>query len=318
MDLLGINGMSVGMKQYYSRILLDRALPVFVHAGHGLQDGIPRNNGRSLEWRRYERPGAATLALTEGTPPAVTNLTISNVQATIDQYGAWNQFSEVLELQNYDPFLESWAPVWGEQLGDTIDILARNIMVAGTAVQIASTVASRGALGGTTAHRITYAELREAVATLRTQNAKTFEDNAFIAIIHPHTESELFADSDIITSFQNAYVRGPDNPLVQGEIGKFYGITFLVSSNARIFGSEGASGADVYATLIFGRQYYGEVDYDAIGARMVVHNPGSSGINDPLDQSGTHGWKAAYVAARLNDNWAVRIEHTTRLGDEGV
>lgn len=318
MDLLGINGMSVGMKQFYSRQLLARAVPNFVHVGHGLQDGIPRQQGRSLEWRRYERPAAATTALTEGTPPAVTNLTIANVQATIDQYGAWNQHSEVLELQNFDPFISSWTDVWAEQMSDTLDILARNIMLAGTSVQIASTVLSRGALGGTTAHRITYAEIREASATLKKQNAKPMVDNKYLAIIHPDTEAEIFADSDIITSFQNAYPRGPENPLAQGEIGDFYGIRFLVSSNARIFGSEGASGADVYGTLIFGRQYYGEVDYEAMGSRMIVQPVGSGGTSDPLEQTGTHGWKAAYVAVVLNQNWGIRIEHTTRLGDEGV
>lgn len=318
MDLLGIGGMSPGMKQFYSRRLLDRAVPNFVHVGHGLQDGIPRQQGRSIEFRRYERPAAATTALTEGTPPGVTNLTITSVAATIGQYGAWNQHSEVLELQNFDPFIGSWTEVWSEQMSDTLDILARNIMTAGTSVQIASTVTSRGAVGGTTAHRITYAEIREGVATLRTQNAKTVDDNKYLGIIHPHTEAEMFADSDIITSFQNAYPRGPENPLAQGEIGDFYGVRWLVTSNARIFGSEGASGADVYATLIFGRQYYGEIDYEAMGARMIVQPVGSGGTSDPLEQTGTHGWKAAYVAVVLNQNFAVRLEHTTRLGDEGV
>ncbi len=52
MDLLGTAGMTVGMKQFYSRQLLERAVPNFIHVGHGVQDGIPRNNGRSLEWPR--------------------------------------------------------------------------------------------------------------------------------------------------------------------------------------------------------------------------------------------------------------------------
>ena len=317
MDLLGVAGMTVGMKQFYSRKLLDRAVPNFVHVGWGLKDGIPRNNGRSIEFRRYERPTAATTALTEGTPPTQTLLTIANVQATIDQYGAYNYHSEVLELQNYDPFIASWTEMWSEHMSDTLDQIARNVMVAGTTVQIASTVASRGAIGGTTAHRITYAEIRELMATLRNQNAKPIVDNKFLGIIHPHTEAEMFADSDILASFQNAYPRGPENPLAQGEIGDFYGIRWVVTSNARVFGSQGASGADVYATLVFGRQYYGEVDYEAMGARMIVKPVGSAGTSDPLDQTGSHGWKGADVAVRLNKNFAGGLEHTTRVGDGG-
>ena len=185
MDLLGVAGMTVGMKQFYSRKLLDRAVPNFVHVGWGLKDGIPRNNGRSIEFRRYERPAAATTALTEGTPPTQTLLTIANVQATIDQYGAYNYHSEVLELQNYDPYIGSWTEMWSEHMADSLDTIARNVMTAGTSVQIASTVASRGAIGGTTAHRITYAEIREMVATLRSNDAKPIVDNKFLGIIHP-------------------------------------------------------------------------------------------------------------------------------------
>ncbi|MCH7608310.1 MAG: N4-gp56 family major capsid protein [Chloroflexi bacterium] len=318
MDLLGAAGLTIGMKQFYNRKLLERAVPSFIHAGHGDKSGIPRNEGKSVEFRRYERPTAATVALTEGTPPSVTNLTISNVQATVDQYGAFNRHSELVALQNYDPFLASWSEMWGEHMGDTIDILARNIITAGTTVQIASTVASRGAVGGTTAHRITYAEIREAVSTLRNNNAKPVVDNKFLGLIHHHTEAEMFADSDILASFQQAYVRGPGNPLVQGEVGDFYGVRWLTSSNARVFGSEGASGADVYGTLIFGRQFYGEIDYEAMGSQMIVKPVGSAGGLDPLDQMGTHGWKAAYVAVITNQSWGVRIEHTTRLGAEGV
>lgn len=317
-ELLGTAGMTNGMKQTYSRILLKRAVPNFVHAGHGDKDGIPRSGGRSIEWRRYERPGAATTALTEGTPGAATQLTISNVQATIDQYGAYNQFSEVLEMQNYDPFLASYAGMWGEHMADTIDILARDIMNAGTTVQFAGGAGSRAQIGGSTGFRINYAEIREAVATLEDNDAKGFDDNRFLSIIAPKTKAEIFADSDILTSFQNAYDRGATNPMMTGEIGDFYGIRWLVSSNARVFGSQGFSGADVYSTLIFGRNWYGEVDYEAMGSRMIVKPVGSSGTSDPLDQMGTHGWKAAYVNVITNQNWGLRIEHTVRLADEGV
>ena len=320
MDLLGTAGMTNSMKQLYARALLERAKPNFVHMGYGRKDGIPRNGGRSIEWRRYERPSAATTALTEGTPPAETQLTVSNVQATVNQYGAFTRHSEALSLQNFDPYIGSVTEMYAEHLADTLDIVTRNVLIAGTTVQIASTVASRGAVGGTTAHRITFAEVRESLATLESNDAKPVVDNKFIGIIHPYTKHDLFGDSDIINSFQNAYTRGPDNPLASGEIGDFYGIRWLIPSNARVFGSQGASGGDVYATLIMGRGYYGEVDYEAgeLGQRVIVKAIGSAGGMDPLDQMGTAGWKAALAVARLNENFAVRIEHTASLGDEGV
>ena len=72
-------------------------------------------------------------------------------------------------------------------MGDTTEIVARNILTAGTGVQVANTVLSRGAVGGTTAHRINYAEIREIVSTLRNNNAKPVVDNKFLGLIHHHT-----------------------------------------------------------------------------------------------------------------------------------
>ena len=323
MDLLGTAGMTVGMKQFYSRRLLMRAKPRWVHIQFGDKNGIPKGGGRSLEWRTYTRPTVAATpgTLTEGTPPSETQLTIANVQATVVQYGAFTRHSELLSLQNFDPYIAQVTDVYGEHMADTLDILARNILVAGSTVQIANTAASRGAVGGTTAHRLTYAEIREVVGTLETQNALTFPelDNKYAAIIHPHVKADIFRDSDIIASFQNAYPRGGENPMASGQIGDFYGVRWFVTSNARIFGSEGASGANGYASLFLGRQAYGVVDYEAIGQRVIVKPVGSAGALDPLDQMGTIGWKAAFAAVRLNENFMVRVE-TTASGSnkEGV
>ena len=166
--------------------------------------------------------------------------------------------------------------------------------------------------------RMSYAEIREAVATLKNQNAKPLVDNKYVGIIHPYAEYDIFADTNVLASFQYAYPRGPQNPLAKGEIGDFYGVRWVVTTNARVFGSQGASGADVYATMVLGRQAYGVVDYDQIGARVLVKPVGSAGGLDPLDQMGTVGWKAAHACAILNQNFMVRIEHTVGLGTEGV
>lgn len=311
-ELLGTAGLTNSMKQFYSRMLLERALPNFVHMDWGRKDGLPRNGGKSIEWRRYTRPAAATTALTEGTPPSATNVTVANVQATISQYGAYDIFSDMVDLQNFDPFLAQETEVFGEQMADSLDIIVRDVIAGGTTVQYASTATTRGGPSGVASGMyLTYAEVREAAATLRRNDAKPFADGNYIWIIHPDTERDMFSDSDIIQSFQQAGARGDSNPMFRGEIGTFYGGRFVRTSNAKIFSSAGRSGADVYGTLVFGQNWYGVVDLAAMRPQVIVKQVGSAGADDPLNQYGTVGWKAAITAAILDQNMGVRIEHVT-------
>lgn len=314
-DLIGTAGLTNGMKQYYSRKLLERALPNFVHLNWADNDGIPRNNGKSIEWRRYERPTATTTALTEGTPGAQTNITISIVTATVSQYGQYDIISDVVNLQNYDPIIGQLTEVFGETMADSLDQIARNVITAGTTVQYASVATTRGGASGVGSGMVlNFAEVREAVATLRNNNAMPVEGDSFIGIIHPHTEYDFFADSDVIQSTQNAGERGDSNPLMTGSLRKFYGVRWVVTSQARVQSSLGLSNVDVYQTLIMGRGFYGATKYDAMGNEIIVKPIGSAGTNDPLNQVGSVGWKANLAVARLNENFAVRIEHAATLG----
>lgn len=87
-----------------------------------------------------------------------------------------------------------------------------------------------------------------------------------------------------------------------------FGVRVYTTSLCRIFPSLGLSGADVYGNLLFGEEWYGTAKLDSLPARVIVHERGSSGVFDPLDQLSTAGWKAAHAAVILNQNLGVRIE----------
>jgi N4-gp56 family major capsid protein len=315
-ELLGAAGMTLENKQFYSRALLERAMPNVVYANFGRKDGIPRNGGNSIEFRTFERPASTTSALTQGTRPAATNLTVSNVTATVLQYGAFSFHSEVLEMQSIDPWILNESEVYGEHMGLSVDTIIRNVVVAGTTVQFASTAGSRAQIGS--GMNLTFAEIREAVATLRGADARPFADGYYAGITHPDGTADLFGDSDVIQSFQQAGERGANNPIFTGEVGTFYKVRWVDSTQARIFSSEGLSGADVYATMIIGQGAYGIVDWQAMRPGVIVKPVGSAGADDPLNQYGTIGWKAAVVAVRLNDAFMVRIEHNAAFGTQAA
>ena len=68
-----------------------------------MKKSIPAGTGKIISLRRFERLTGSTSTLTEGTPPSATNPTVSEVTATIAQYGAYMLGSDVLETQAIDP-----------------------------------------------------------------------------------------------------------------------------------------------------------------------------------------------------------------------
>ncbi len=207
-----------------------------------------------------------------------------------------------------DPILTETAQALGEDAGNSIDQVCRDVMVAGTNVRYSSTATSRG--GVASGMVITASEIRKCTRTLRAQNARPVtRQNTFAALCHPNTHYDLESDTTITNAFQYAHDRGPDNPLFTGEIGSVLGVTFIESTNAKVFTSLGQSGQDVYATLFIGADAYGVTEVDGHSLETYYKPKGSAGTADPLSQIWTLGWKVSFAAVILNQNWMVRLEH---------
>lgn len=73
----------------------------------------------------------------------------------------------------------------------------------------------------------------------------------------------------------------------------------------------GASGADVYSTLIYGENAFGTIELGGTGrnVQIIINAPGSSGAMDPLAQRGTIAWKVkGFCTVILQDDFIVRLE----------
>ena len=305
-------------KEYFIRKMLARAVPKQHHAKFGNKDFIPTRNGQSAEWRRFSSFTTSTTALTEGTPGAETIPTVVTVTATVNQYGMFYRQTEIAGSQSIDDLRAEGAEALGEAMGDAYDVLTRNIMRGTTTIQYASTAGSRVAVGS--GMRLNAAELREALATLKINNAVPFDDGGYKAIIHPRTEADLFNDPTIVNALQYAGPRTEKNPLFSGSLGRYLGCDFYTTSNASIQAAGGLSvantAADVYQTMIFGKDAYGVLELSALTSDLIYHPAGSSGVWDPLNQLSSQGYKFSHSGAVLNNSWIVSVEHTTSLGTE--
>ena len=162
------------VKQFYDLNLLDNAFPNLIHTQWAQTRNIPGGVGRSMEFRRFGVLTAATTPLTEGVVPAETNMSVALVTATIDQYGAYLKGTDVLLMTAIDPLLEEYSELLGAQMGDTIDQIVRDVLVAGTSVRYANGKGSRGDIAS--GDNVNTTELRKLLRTLENNNARPVDD----------------------------------------------------------------------------------------------------------------------------------------------
>lgn len=329
---MGMNTLSnipPAIQAYYDRNLLERAVPADIHGRFGQSRPIKMRSGNQIKFRRYESLTPATTPLVEGVTPAGSSLTVTDVTATLAQYGDYVTITDMVDMTNQDPVLTEAGEVLGEQGGTTVDQVRRDVLVAGTNVIYTNGVA-RNTLNTT----ITAVALRTAIRALNRQNAKFVRDMvmattgigttpirpAYIGLVHPDTEAELeqIAGYTPTTAYSSAMKAEED------EIGAYRNIRFFKSTNAKVFANAGlAIGADgmistggvnndVYATLIIGANAYGICPLSGQAMVNIIKPLGSGGTADPLNQRSTSGWKATTTTKILNDAWMVRIEHTNR------
>ena len=113
----GATGMSAEMKTYYEKRLLDQAEPLLVHDQFGDKYPIPANNGKTIEFRKYESLPKATEPLTEGVTPNAQALTVTPMTATVKQYGGWAAITDVLQLTAIDNNITQATKVLASQAG---------------------------------------------------------------------------------------------------------------------------------------------------------------------------------------------------------
>lgn len=317
MSLTTSSQVTTGVNNFYDRNMLVRAVSNFVHTRWGQVRDIPANMGEAIKFRRYGNLSAATTALTEGVTPSGSQLSVTDVTATPLQYGDYITITDYVSFTTLDPLLTEASEVLGDQAGDTIDQLTRDVLAAGTTVQYASTASARNQV--TAAMVLNATEVREMVMTLQEAKAKPIMrmidpadmyntvplDACYVGIISPKTLRDLKGDSAFIPVQKYA----DPSAKMQGEKGAVDEVRFVMTPNAKVFTGEGSGSVDVHATIILGRDAYGITRITGEALKNIIKPLGSGGTADPLNQRATSGWKATFVAKRLNEAFMGRIEH---------
>ena len=299
-----LDGLSAEMKTFYDMTLIDEAQASLVHDQFGQKRPIPKNGGKTIEFRKFAALAKATTPLTEGVTPDGKALTVSTITATVNQYGDYITMSDVLELTALDNVVLEATKLLGRQAGLTLDTIVRNVLQSGTNVTYCPKIGTNGAETAVTSRdgldntcQLTVKVVQQVVAKLRAQNTPTI-GGKYVAIIHPYVAYDLMRDPEWIDAHKYAK---PDN-LYEGEIGEVAGVRFVQTSEAKIY--EGG----VFGSLFFGEGAYGVTEISGGGLQTIVKQKGSAGTADPLNQRSSVGWSAIKTAELLIPQYLVRVE----------
>ena len=300
-NLTSSAGLTDEMKTYYSDYLIDNAIPKLVHDQFGQKHPIPKNGGKTIEFRKYSPLPKLTTPLQEGVTPDGQSLNMSTVEATVAQYGGYITLSDMLLLTAIDNNLVQATKLLGAQAGATLDTITREVLNGGTNAIFAGGKEARADLDATSL--LTVDDIKKAVRKLKSQNAEQI-NGAWVGIIHPDIAYDLTNDP----AWKDVKTYSDPSDIYEGEIGKIFGVRFVETTEAKIWAGAGAGGRAVYSTLILGDNAYGTTEISGGGLEHIVKQLGSAGTADALNQRATAGWKATKVAERLVENYMVRIE----------
>jgi N4-gp56 family major capsid protein len=277
----------------------------FTHGQWAQKRPMPKKTGDTINFRKIAKLTVNTTPLTEGTPPTGDNASISAISVSTKQYGRFMEFSDLVDIQQVDPIIAEYNKEQGRIMRETLDVLVRDELAAGTQVAYAGGKASRATLAA--GDKPTIALFRKARLALKNAHVKPASGGDYIVLITPAVTEDLLDDAQFLKAYEIAQNA---KPLFDGEIARVYGLRFVEVVNGKVFAAAGTGGVNVHASIVLGEQAYGITTIQGEGdVKSIVKALGSSGVADPLNQKQSIGVKVnAFVAKRLAEEAIWRVE----------
>lgn len=307
----------------------------------GLQRALPKNNGRTVVYRRYlpfgaantdwntrNRPAvnAAAHELTEGVTPTADTLVPQDITVTIKQYGCLYQLTDQVVDTYEDDVPAEMKKHCGERVGLLREMIRYGVIKSCTNVFYAGAAASSRV---TVSAKITLNLLRKVSRNLQANHAKRvtgiLAPSINIAtkpveasyLVFVHTDAE--ADIRDLQGFVHVSAYGSRKPVHAQEIGSCENFRFITSPELAPYMAAGADVAstglmgtakvDVYPFIMVGEEAWGQLALrgaDSIDPTYIP--PGVKDKSDPLGQRGYVGAKFYMQCMLLNEGWMAVVE----------
>lgn len=294
--------MSVEIKTFYDKLLLERCLPNLPFLKYGQKRPIPKGNGKTIEFRKFNSLAPATTPLTEGTPPTAKSLSVTAITATVDQYGDVVEVSDVLDDTAIDPIITETIELEGEQAGLTLNTVVANVLLNTTSVYNVGGGVDEDAI---TANNIfTVNDVLNLQTIFKRNNIKPMADGYYLMFLAPEQAADIMRDPlwRDVSKYQN------EKNIEKGEIGRLYNFKFI--DTTLLEAVENTAGVSVFSGLAVGKNAYGITDIENSGkpkSIVKIAKDDNSDRSDPLNQKSTIGWKAMFTAKILNALGVIRV-----------
>lgn len=222
-------GVAPSVIQYYHRAVLPNMKPEMVHNRDAQRVTLPLNEGKTVQFRRITALPAITEPLVEGVTPDGQMMTETAFTAMVKPYGRHIEVTDEFNFYLLGNKHREAAQLLTDQAALSLDTISRNALNAGLNVQYAGGRTSRGTV--TSSDKISYAEIKKVVRTLRRANVKPFADGCYHGIMHPDVYYDLTNDQNWIdvSKYQD------QSKIEKYELGIIYKVKFFESTNAMIF-----------------------------------------------------------------------------------
>ena len=297
---------------YYDRLLLKMLRQLeFHYSKYAVEKSLPKNFGDTINWRRFNKLAVTKKPLVEGETPEGQTVSGSSVTAVIAQYGNVMYFTDIVDLQQLDKIRQEYTVELGFQAKESLDEIVRDVLIAEGSAYFAGGAASLDALVQLSAANENPAidDFRKIVLAMKKAfiggNRKA--GGKYVALVSPDVMAQLFED----TKVQNFMNFGRTNAMFSdGMIVDLFGIRFEEVLNAPIFShSTVADGvthtSSVHISTIIGEEAYAITKLEGAGLRVISKGLGSAGVEDPLDQRQSIGWKITGFGAKVINSEAI-------------
>ena len=298
---------------YYDRLLLKMLRQMeFHYSKYAVEKSLPKNFGDTINWRRFNKLAVTKNALVEGETPSGQTVSGSSVTAVIAQYGNVMYFTDIVDLQQLDKIRQEYTVELGFQAKESLDEIVRDVLVAEGSAAFAHAGGSEG-LGTNSAltalaaddipriddfRRIVLAMKKAFIGGNRKASGK------YVALVAPDVMAQLFEDQKV----QDFMDFGRTNAMFSdGMVVDMFGIRFEEVLNAPITSEAGSSAnLTAYDSIVIGEEAYAITKLEGAGLKVITKGLGSAGVEDPLDQRQSIGWKITGFGAKvLNANAVV-------------
>lgn len=242
--------------------------------------------------------------LTEGTAPTALAMSFGYEEFTAYQAGQRIELTDLALETNPQDLMAAAATRVARLSAEVIDSYVGQVLAAGTSVIYAGQGnVARTDVGVT--DTLTGTLIRRSVQGMKLDSIPRFGDGTYHAIVSPAVVFD-FEEDDALGGWKSIGTYTTPNGILAGELGKYGGVRFMESPNARDFAAGGAGGADVYSTIVFGPDFFAFGDW----GNLTTHYVAPGGHGDELAQVASIGYKGRFGAMLVDEAGPryVRIE----------